>query len=594
MSICQFTLASRKNIFSDTTKVYRNIEALAIKRPSTKFVYGLVLRPIDTTSVNQKKKKTWVSTQSYLEFEGKIIRNIKITTLDPFGNSLVDSMPTRKNILYRGGNQIHKKTMRITIRNLLLFHANEPLDALLLKESERLMRNQRYIHDVEFNVIPVSNDSVDVYIRELDLWSVLPQYSITSSNSKIKLTDKNFAGTGHEFQGDYTRVFDGPINAYTANYFIPNIRNSYINTTLHYNLDIYSNRNKSISIDRPFFSPLARWAGGVQYSEQFANDSLNFQNNGFVPFDRRFSTQDYWGGMAFKLFKGRTDFERTTNLILGIRYTHLRYQQKPLSTYDPEQVYSNEDFILANIGISSRQYLQSKYIYNYGVKEDIPLGFVYGVTGGYQYKNQTERLYLGSRVAIGALKSWGYLSTSIEYGTYFRNLNTEQSVLTGDINYFTNLFELGNWKFRQFIRPQCTIGINRFSTEKLTINNEYGIRGFDGSTVGTKKILLSLQTQSYAPWNVLGFRFGPYVTTTFGMLGDSQNGFNDRRIYTQFGLGCLIKNEFLVFNTFQISFAFYPSIPGQGNNIVKLNPTNTADYGFSNFVLGKPTIVNFK
>lgn len=107
-------------------------------------------------------------------------------------------------------------------------------------------------------------------------------------------------------------------------------------------------------------------------------------------------------------------------------------------------------------------------------------------------------------------------------------------------------------------------------------------------------MLVTLQTQSYSPWNFIGFRFGPYFTWTFGMLGDETTGFSKSRVYSQFGLGVLIKNENLILNTFQVSIAFYPLIPGVGQNVIKLNPLETTDFGFRDFEIGKPAPIVFQ
>jgi len=107
-------------------------------------------------------------------------------------------------------------------------------------------------------------------------------------------------------------------------------------------------------------------------------------------------------------------------------------------------------------------------------------------------------------------------------------------------------------------------------------------------------MVLTLQTQSYAPWNFIGFRFGPYVTFSLGKLGDAESGFNNSRLYSQIGLGVLIKNEHLVINTFQLSIAYYPMIPGHGQNIVKTNSFRSTDFGFRDFEIGKPAVVGFQ
>jgi hypothetical protein len=259
------------------------------------------------------------------------------------------------------------------------------------------------------------------------------------------------------------------------------------------------------------------------------------------------------------------------------------------------QIYSNQDFYLAGIGISTRKYVQDTYIFKYGTIEDVPVGKAIELTGGYQLRNSSWRPYLGMRFSFGNYNEWGYLSTDIEYGTFFRSSHPEQSVINFGLNYFTGLFEIGKWKFRQFVKPQVTIGINRFSYDTLTLNYGQGIIGFNSrGLVGTNRLLFTLQTQSYAPWNLIGFHFGPFLVYSAGMLGDAVSGFKNRTLYSQIGLGVLIKNENLVFGTFQISLSFFPMIPGNGQNIFKMNSFSTNDFGFRDFEIGEPSQVLYR
>ena len=211
-------------------------------------------------------------------------------------------------------------------------------------------------------------------------------------------------------------------------------------------------------------------------------------------------------------------------------------------------------------------------------------------------KNNSGRYYLGMRFSVGNYHEWGYLSSNFEYGTFFHLARTEQGVFTAVVNYFTGLIEIGKCRFRQFIKPEVTIGINRFpSNDSLTLNEGYGLDGFKNSTLtGTNRLLLTLQTQSYAPWNLFGFRFGPYLNFSLGMLGDDVTGFKNSKVFTQIGLGVLIKNEHLVFNTFQVSISFYPMIPGVGQNVFKMNSYRTFDFGFRDFEIGKPAVAAFR
>ncbi|MCA1759096.1 MAG: hypothetical protein LC658_04945, partial [Bacteroidales bacterium] len=451
----------------------------------------------------------------YSSFEGKIIRHINITTLDPFGYSIGDTISASQNFITRAENWFHVKTYPTTIRNLLLIRKNQPFDSLLVKESERLVRSMNYITDVSFFVqaAPENPDSVDIFIRELDSWSLIPGGSISASRLTFNLRENNFIGLGHTFQNGFVWNHSTGDFAYRTKYFIPNIRNTYINSTLQYGTNEYGNFIKSFAVDRPFFSPLAKWAAGVNISQHLHKDSIWTINT--MPF--KYNAQDYWVGSSMPVFRGSSEYSRTTRFISATRFIRIRFTEKPPETIDTLQFYTDENFYLASIGISTRLYVNDKYIFKFGITEDVPVGKVIGLTGGYQEKNSLGRFYAGARFSSGNYYPWGYLSSNIEFGTFLRSAHTEQGVFRAGANYFTNLIEIGQWKLRQFVKPQFITGINRIDYDTLTINNEYGLRGFNSPELsGTSRLLLTSQTQFYAPWDFIGFHFGPYLNFSLG------------------------------------------------------------------------------
>ena len=153
----------------------------------------------------------------------------------------------------------------------------------------------------------------------------------------------------------------------------------------------HENFNRSLSVDRPFFSPFAKWAAGVYLGQQFREDSIRTENGLFVPQRLKFNMQDYWAGNAMQIFKGNTENNRTTNFISAVRFLRIRYLEKPTELIDPQNMFSNENFYLASIGLSVRKYVQDKYIYKFGLTEDIPIGKVFSLTGGYQVRNNAGR-----------------------------------------------------------------------------------------------------------------------------------------------------------------------------------------------------------
>ena len=582
----------------DTLKMYRNIENYSRKRGFTRFLHKLVFRPV--TKKQKIKKNTFqkIKKESFGSSEGKIVRKINISTLDPFGYSVIDSTKNPDRWNQRTGNALHNKTSNLAIRNLLLIKRNKPLDSLLVKESERLIRSQRFVRSVVITSEPLGkSDSVDVYIRVLDSWSLIPDFSASSSQVFFGLKERNFLGMGHQFENTYRKSLSNSEKAYSTLYRVPNIMNTYIQTEIAYRIDLKENYSKYVRIERPFFSPFTRWAGGISIEQQHQNVIEADSNKVETIQPIRYNVQDYWGGHSYQIFKGTSEKSRTTNLITSARFLKIDYLKKPPFIKDSVGFYSDEKLYLVGIGISSRQFVQDKYLFNYEVVEDVPTGIVYGITAGYQEKNSRQRFYIGGRFAIGKYFKFGYLSTNIEYGTFYRDSHQEQSAITYNLIYFTNLLETNRWKFRQFIKPELVIGNSRLNTnaDQLTINEDRGIQGFNSTTLfGTKKLLVTLQTQAYSPWSVWGFRLNPFLSYTMGMLGDGEHGLKSSRVYSQFGVGVVISNDYLVFSSFQFSFSYFPSIPGNGENILKTNSYRTSDFNFQNFDISKPTLVPYQ
>lgn len=579
----------------DSLKGYKSIEKYSKKRKFTAFLHRLIFNPIAKEKV-KKNNFQKIPTKNYNLYEGKIIRNIKITTLDPFGYSDEDSLRKPVKIGQKAGNFLHLKTKNLAIKNLLLLKKNTPLDSLLVQESERLIRSQRFTRSVTSEIKVISEDSVDVSIRVLDSWSLAPDVSSSTTKSKFYLKEKNFFGLGHEFSNSYTKSLTTNENGYIFNYFIPTIKQTYISTRLNYDIDLNRNFTKSITIERPFYSAFTRWAAGIVLGQNLNKITTLDANQIEVKQNAKYNYQDYWAGHAFQIFKGNSEYNRTTNLVTSARYYNSNYIEKPLINSDSLAIYATEKLYLISVGLTSRKFRQDKYIFNFNIVEDVASGFVYNLTFGYQKKFYDYKFYIGGRWARGNYFKFGYLSGNIEWGTFLDLGKTVQTTTRFSFIYFTNLQEFGKWKFRQFIKPQLIIGNNRLNStyDRLTLNGATnGIDGFNSPTLfGTKKLLLTIQSQGYSPWRLLGFRLNPYLSYTGGMLGQKEIGFSKSKLYSQLSLGVIISNDYLIFNSFQFSLSYYPNIPDP-NSIIKTNAISTSDFGLQNFEVAKPGILTY-
>lgn len=581
----------------DSISIYQDINDLSKKSKFSRFVYKLVfkesaLNPETLIPFKPKKKKKVVSAHQ----EGKIIRNINIETLDPFGYSVVNEKKVPKRKLENFGNSVHIKTKEITIRNIMLFKKNDKLDSKLLLESERLIRSQRYIREVVIVPvdIPNSKDSIDIKIRVLDSWTLIPTGSLSSSESSVKLTERNILGFGHLISGNIKNRFDTKERAVYALYSINNIKNTYIRLDLEYANDYNNDSKRSININRPFYSVIAKNAGGFYFENRLRTEQVPFVYE-FIPQDVSYDFQEYWYGRAFKINSKDNPERHFTNMIIALTYNQTVFGRVPDAVLDPTNYFSDEKNWIGMIGVSRQKFYQDMFVFNYNITEDIPYGENIALIIGHQEKNSNSRMYTGLSVSYGKKCSFGYASGFAEWGSFYDAGLTEQTTFKMGLNYFSPLLSWGKWHFRQFVKPTYVWGNNRDESfkDRLNLLEADGLPGFNTRLNGTQKWTVSFQTQSYIPGSWYGFRFSPYFNMTLGSLANEKALFSSK-VYSKFSIGALINNDFLVFNSFQVSFSYYPTIPFEGDGINKFNSFENTNLSLYDFQLSKPGYIRYE
>ena len=149
---------------------------------------------------------------------------------------------------------------------------------------------------------------------------------------------------------------------------------------------------------------------------------------------------------------------------------------------------------------------------------------------------------------------------------------------------------MNRWYLRNFIETRFIYGVNRASNEFLYLNTDDGIPGYrEEIPKGSSRLTLTFQSVLFSPVEFLGFRFAPIVLAGYGLIGDYNQTVFGSKLYQTYGLGLLIKNELLVLNTFQITFAIYPILP-QGGIDYRFNPVKLSEDRFRDFDISRPGI----
>ncbi|ATA91682.1 hypothetical protein CGC56_05540 [Capnocytophaga canimorsus] len=579
----------KKNI-----EFYKGIQDYSKRSKLMQMLHQITFERIRPADKSDPKKQ--VEQREFAQHQGKIIRNIEIYPLDPFGFDEKDLNKKPSRSIDRWGNALHGRTKKFTIKGQLLIKENMPLDSVLLKESERILRSRRYIRRALITPIALeqTSDSVDIQVAVLDNWSIYVDADGSQTQGRVRVRERNFLGLGHEATGIYRQRFDHwQKNAFALGYRADNLYNSQINTIVEYDFNFDNQYHKQWVIERPFFSPYARWSGSIGLYKNRWRDEVPINDSIHRPMLKT-TKFDAYASYAFPIFKKRKD---RTNLIFSTRYKLLNYHERPKDYSYADLYYSNERLFLAEVLLNRVDYKQDRYIFRHGDTEDVSTGKSFALTSGILHKNQVNYPYLGASFIWANYTNKGYFGVKTEAGSLFLVDRTRQTVLRGEVTHFSNLFRMGDWHFRQFLKTHLTVGFNRrgFVKDRITLNDEHGISGFRSNFVyGTRRWVISSQTQSYSPFEWIGFRFSPFLVGDIGFIGSEHEPWFKNQVYSKIGIGFYVTNDYLMFGDFQVSFCYFPRIPGSGDHIYNFTSVRNYDFELQDLEKRIPHIIEFK
>jgi len=593
---CAISQTADKILPGDTLALYKKIKKVAYKHKATTLLFHAIFvdpsprkYEVKPLSDHQKKK------DPNLKYKGRIIRKIEVEVYDPFGYSVNDTTRKEINPFQKLGNKYHITTRQRIIRNILLFGTNDTLEVIKISESERLIREARYVSDARIYIEKAGRDSVDVRVFVQDRWALDAPVSGGATGGHITLRDRNFLGLGQRFEqyGSYNVDNEYELR---GRHSIDNISNTFITSNIFYTTT-NTKTQTGISFDRGFYSALAKWAGGASLAKTWGTyNYISPVENETKRTDLDYYDLDVWLGRSINTGTGKSINRRFNNVVAAFRYAETQYQKRPAFSIDTNKFNVNSSLYLGSIGFSLSKFYKDQYIFRFGANEDIPEGVIIQFLYGLKYKELSEiRYYGGVDISRGKhFDNIGYFSAHATYGSFFNYTEDGNATLNLGLTYFTDLLRSKNWYYRQFVYLKYVNGINKPEYEKITLRPDelYGIN--NGTLTGNSKVLLNLEGVTYAPYNFIGFRFAPLVLLGFGMLETKDVKLFAGHVYQSYAIGLLIRNESLLNSSFQITFGAYPYLPDGHNNFTKFNPVASFTVKFRSFAVSKPSVVSYE
>lgn len=542
--------------------------------------------------------QTSKSISPFINYGGKIIREIKIKQLEPFGPTIFDTTRKTMSPIENAGNKIHITTREKIVSNYLVFSEGDRLDPSIVSDNERILRRLSFIEDARIFIteIPESPEYVDVLVLVKDAFSIGLGAEIRDWDAgNVKLFENNLAGLGHELNFNFH--WDGdkdPWYGKEFSYVTNNMGGSFIDNKIHY-AKIFDRETFDISFDRPFFTPGTKYAGAILFERTSRISIVDYFDTLEVPTRINYNLIDLWAGRSFPLTSIKRYSSNRINLVIATHFQKKNFYKRPDVTENTFYNFHNKILWLSSISITQQLFFRSNLIYNFGRTEDIPHGSSLNFTFGPEFGEFTRRFYMGISLSRGGLVlNQGYLYARAELGGFTGIARyPDQGVLHLQTDYFSNLFILKRFKLRQFINLDFLKGIQRFSDEYICIEDKTGIRGYDNDFArGTQRATASYEIVAFSPYYFYGFRFVFFGFTDLGIITFSEPLLSSQ-LHTGIGFGLRIKNERLSFETIQLRLGYYPSIPDYKFPLAidisgerRLNPQD--------FYVSKPEVIGFE
>ncbi|MBP6731146.1 MAG: hypothetical protein KA149_03750 [Chitinophagales bacterium] len=501
----------------------------------------------------------------YEPYRGKIIRNIDIKVINPYGVSIEKPENNRYNKFQKFANGIQIKTKDWVVRNDLLFKHGDHVIPVLFADTEKNLWERNTFKDLKIFMVPVegSEELIDVVVMVQDMWSWSLNSSLEYDKLAAGLQFKNFLGLPQSisFWASLNYRKDNLWSIY-GSYLYENIRRSQIDAKVSYK---YSNFTKggTIQFRRSFFSANTKWAGHIK-AGLFRESAA--QPNSFgaaIPTNVFYNWQDVWLATAFKLpgqFGQKHDLLR---FVLSGRMYRYSYTNRPfVRSKDGAQSFTDHTYVLGSIGFANWNYYVDHSVYYLGRAEYFSRGLNGALILGFDYDEELQkRFYSGVQLDYGKyLGKAGYYNIRASYGGFTKRDSYQQILFKLSQNFYSSPIKLGpRFMLRQFISANINLGFNRPIGKELVVNDANGIRGiFTNYIRGTRNYVFNFETDVYPTFKVLNFTSCVFAFADIAIT--QQNSLKDYELKQGYGAGIRLRNLGLGIGMFELTFAYYPNL----------------------------------
>ncbi|WP_230090585.1 hypothetical protein [Pseudoalteromonas rubra] len=485
----------RTSILAVLTSVVTTSVQVAASTSSSASAHCSNNRP--TTPEDDNLHRQLDSTDTLPALLNASVVSIELRQLNVFDTSL----PEEDNAVFRFANRAHVKTKPEVIRNLLLFSQGGKYDPKLLRESERLLRQQPYIYDARIFAEQTCEGEVAVTVITRDLWTLLPDISFSRSggdnSSRLGFRESNLLGYGKRLS--LTHISDPDRSGYLFVYDDPQILSSRYRGRLEY-ADNDDGKVHYVGVEYPFFSISTPYSYGISNLSNRRVESFYNLGEEISEYQQLSEISNFYIGRAFAL-----DNDWTRRLLLGYQdekqeFARLRGTTLPIAEnrtlrYPYIQAQWFEDAYIKVRNFDS--------IYR---TEDLNLGWNINAQLGYSDSGLSDD---DSRWVMAFNANKAHFTSADSLLRFALNLHgywnkrqdqAENLLISSRVQYYLNTSIRQSW----YAQLEIQYGKHLSADKQITLGGETGLRGYPSNYLqGNRRILLNLEKRYYWEYDLL-------------------------------------------------------------------------------------------
>jgi outer membrane protein assembly factor BamA len=435
-----------------------------------------------------------VPSDAELEESGARIGRIEYYVGDVFDLSI----PEENKPLYRIANRLHMDTRPSAVQARLLFRTGDLYSRHVLDESERALRDMRYLFDAEIRAVRFYDNTVDVAVYTRDVWTLNPGASFKlrggESASRFELEDANLFGRGKALQLARSSTVDR--DEWILNWTDPNVWGSRWELDLGF-ADSDDGNREELQILQPFYALDTRRSFGaslLHWDRVEARYALGEVADRFGQDQQR---ADIFAGWSSGL-RGMW----TRRWLAGYRYERNRFSTPSVAlataTPPPDREVS---YPWVGIELLQDDFREMSNLNQIGRVEDLAFGFRAHLTAGWSGESfgaTRDSILLSATLSDGfEVRPEQFLFMSLQATSRVEDGSAANAYASFATRYFARINP-----HNVFYASAAVLGAHDLDPEtQILLGGDNGLRGYPlRYQSGSGRALVTLEHRVYTDW----------------------------------------------------------------------------------------------